>query len=66
MATNLALDDELIVEAQRVGGHKSKKETVTQALHEYIRRHKQRRILSLFGKVEFKPGYDYKKARFRK
>jgi Arc/MetJ family transcription regulator len=63
MATNLALDDRLLEEAQRVGGHRTKKATVTEALQEYIQRRKQAKILELFGTVEFDPRYDYKKQR---
>ena len=65
MATNLALDDKLIEEAVRLGGHRTKRETVTEALQEYVQRRKQLRVLELFGKVEFDPKYDYKKARQR-
>lgn len=65
MATNLALDDKLIDEARRVGGHATKKEAVTAALDEYIRRRKQKEILNHFGSVDFDPRYDYKKARQR-
>ena len=65
MATNLALDDRLIDEARAVGGHKTKKEAVTAALLEYIRRHKQRRILELEGAIAYDPAYDYKAARRR-
>ena len=63
MATNLAIDDRLLEEAQEMGGHRTKKATVTEALHEYIQRRKQARILELFGTVEFDPKYDYKKQR---
>jgi hypothetical protein len=63
MATNLAIDDQLIEEAKRVGGHKTKKEAVTAALDQYIRRQKQLRILDHFGTVDFDPDYDYKKMR---
>jgi Arc/MetJ family transcription regulator len=66
MATNLALDDKLIDEAVRLGGHRTKREAVTEALQEYVQRHKQLRVLELFGKVEFDPEYDYKKARQRR
>lgn len=66
MATNLALDDNLIAEALRLGGHKTKKETVTTALQEYIQRRKQLQILELFGKMEYDPNYDYKSERMRK
>jgi hypothetical protein len=63
MATNLALDDALIEEARRAGKHKTKKEAVTAALDEYVRRRKQVRILEVFGRFEFDPGYDYKAER---
>jgi len=66
MATNLALDDALIEEARQTGGHKTKKEAVTKALEEYIRRRKQLRILESFGTVDFDPAYDYKTERRRK
>jgi len=46
MATNLALDDKLIVEAQRIGKHKTKKEAVNAALSEYVRRRKQLDIVN--------------------
>lgn len=65
MATNLQIDDNLIVEAAQLGGHKTKKATVTTALQEYIRHLKQEKILSLFGKIDLDPGYDYKRQRRR-
>ena len=66
MATNLALDDRLIEEAQKTGGHRTKKEAVTRALEEYIRRHRQQKILAAFGTVDFDKDYDYKAERKRK
>jgi len=65
MATNLAIDDKLLEEALQMGGHRTKKDTVTEALKEYIQRRKQLKILDLFGKIDFDPKYDYKKARRR-
>jgi hypothetical protein len=65
MATNLALDDELIEEARRAGGHKTKKEAVNAALDEYVRHRKQMRILEAFGTVSFDPAYNYKAERRR-
>ena len=66
MATNLALDDRLIEEARRVGRHKTKREAVSAALAEYVKRRKQLRILDVFGTVDFDPKYDYKAERNRK
>lgn len=63
MATNLALDDRLIEEARRIGRHKTKKDAVTSALTEYVRRRKRLRILDQFGTVEYDPEYDYKAER---
>ncbi len=71
MATNLALDDRLIEEARRAGSHKSKKEAVTAALEEYVRKRQQMRILEAFGTFaadssSVDPAYDYKSERRRK
>lgn len=66
VATNLALDDQLLEEALAVGGRRTKKETVTEALTEYIQRRKQVRIQGLFGTIETDPAYDYKKQRRRR
>ena len=63
MPTNLAIDDRLLAEAQKIGGHRTKKATVTEALEEYIQRRKQAKILKLFGTIQFDPKYDYKKQR---
>lgn len=66
MPTNLALDDRLLDEALQLGGHKTKKATVTEALREYIQRRRQRDILALFGRVAYDANYDYKKQRRRR
>ena len=63
MPTNLAIDDRLIEEAQKLGHHRTKKDTVTAALGEYIQRRKQQGILSLFGTIEYDEAYDYKRER---
>jgi Arc/MetJ family transcription regulator len=62
MTTNVAVDSQLLAEAQRVGGQRTKRATVTEALREYIQR-RQAKIIELFGQVEFDPKYDYKKQR---
>ncbi len=66
MATNLALDDDLLLLAQRIGKVKTKKETVNMALKEFVQRRKQEEIKTLFGTVEYDPAYDYKELRKRK
>jgi Arc/MetJ family transcription regulator len=66
MPTNLNLDDELVSEAVKLSGKKTKREAVDAALQEYVSRRKQRGILQLFGKLEWDPGYDYKKERRRR
>jgi len=63
MATNLGINEELLCEAVRLGKHHTKKETVNEALREYIDRHKRVESLELFGAVDFDPRYDYKKER---
>jgi Arc/MetJ family transcription regulator len=65
MPTNLAIDDKLLEEALHLGGHRTKKATVSEALEEYIQRRKQRSILDLFGKIDYDPEYDYKEQRKR-
>jgi hypothetical protein len=58
--------DDLIEQARLAGKHKTKKEAVTAALKEYVRRRNQLRILEAFGCFEFDPGYDYKVERRRR
>jgi len=63
--SNLAIDDELLNQALRVGGRRTKRETVNEALAEYIQRRKRRRFARLFGTIDFRSDWDYKKARNR-
>ncbi len=63
MATNLALDNSLLDAALKVGGFKSKKDTVNAALKEFIERRKQQEIKELFGNLPADDDYDYKKGR---
>jgi Arc/MetJ family transcription regulator len=66
MPTNLAIDDRLIEQAQKLGRHKTKKDTVNAALDEYIRRRKQAALVSLFGTIEYDSSHDYKRERAKK
>ena len=65
MATNIDIDETLLDEALRVGGHRTKKATVNEALAEYVLHRKQAGVLRLFGAIEMDPTYDYKRQRRR-
>jgi len=65
MATNLSLDPELLEEALRLSGEKTKKAAVTRALREFVARRKQKDLLELFGKLTWDPTFDYKAERGR-
>lgn len=65
MATNLAINDELLNSALEIGGYRSKKDTVNAALAEFIQRRKAEDVIGLFGTVEIDETYDYKKQRAR-
>jgi hypothetical protein len=66
MATNLAIDPDLLDRALEVGGERTKKATVTKALEEFIVRRKQRQVLELMGKLEWDKSFDHKAERSRK
>jgi len=65
MATNLAIDPELIERALEISGERTKKAAVTKALQEYIARREQKRMAELFGSLEWDSDYDYKSERSR-
>ena len=65
MPTNLGIDEKLLEQALRAGGHRTKRETVNEALREYVQRRNRRGFVRLFGTVDFRPDWDYKKARRR-
>ncbi len=63
MPTNLAIDEQLLEKAVRIGGQRTKRATVNEALKEYIERRQRLRILKAIGTFDFDPTYDYKRAR---
>ncbi len=65
MATNLALDDKLLAEVKRLGGHTTKRAAVNEALQEYVTRRKQKKVLEIFGTLDWDSTYNYKTARKR-
>ncbi|MDL2229484.1 type II toxin-antitoxin system VapB family antitoxin [Treponema sp. OttesenSCG-928-L16] len=66
MATNLAIDDKLLNTALTIGGLKTKKETVTVALDEFIKRRKRQEAIALKGKVDFDEDWSPRKIRGKK
>jgi len=65
MATNLSIDPDLIEQALRLSGEKTKKAAVTKALVEFVARRKQKDLLELFGRLKWDPAFDYKTERSR-
>jgi Arc/MetJ family transcription regulator len=66
MATNLGIDEKLLNEAQKLGGQKTKKATVNDALRKYIQHLRQLKAMEMFGQFDWDPEYDYKAERRRK
>ena len=65
MATNLSIDPDLLEEALRLSGEKTKKAAVTKALQEFVARRRQKDLLDLFGRLSWDPTFDYKAERTR-
>jgi len=65
METTLSINTRLLGDALKVGGLKTKKDTVNLALEEFIQKRKTADILTLFGSIKYDADYDYKKARHR-
>ena len=65
MATNLAIDPDLLDRALQASGERTKKAAVTRALEEFIARREQRRIVDVAGTMDWDDAYDYKADRSR-
>lgn len=65
MRTNIVIDDDLMEEALRLSGVKTKKDAIHKALEEFIAGRKRRNLKEIRGKIVFAAGYDYKKLRRR-
>ena len=63
MATNLAIDEELLEAALKIGRLPSKRVTVNEALREFIARRKRKEALDVVGTIEFVEGFDAKALR---
>jgi len=66
MATNRAVDPNLLEKALEVIGERTKKAAVTKALQEFIARRQQRRVLDLMGEPDRDASYTFKAERSRK
>jgi hypothetical protein len=60
MITNIDIDDELVSEAMKVSGARTKREVVDRALREMVARAKRPRFRDFFGIGDIDPTYDPK------
>lgn len=65
MATNLDIDPKLLERALEVSGERTKTAVVRRALEEYVARRQQKRLLELFGALEWNSEFDHKAERSR-
>ena len=66
MATNVEIDPNLIQRALLLGGRRTKREVIEEALQEYVARREQQQIVSLFGTIDYDRDFDYKHQRERR
>ncbi len=66
MNLNQFKQNDLVNEALKIGGFKTKKETIDMTLREFIQRRKQQEIINLFNTIEYDEDFDYKAQRQRK
>lgn len=63
MASNLQIDQSLLEQAKSLAGLPTKRETVNEALKEFIQSRLRRQLLQLRGQIEYFEDYDYKALR---
>ena len=66
MATNLQIDQALLEQAKSLSGLSTKRETVNEALKEFIQSRMRKQLLDLRGQIDYFEDYDYKTLRRRK
>lgn len=66
MATNLAIDPDLLDRAFEVSGERTKAAAVTRALEEFVARREQTRLLDLIGTLEWDESFTWPNARATK
>jgi len=63
MTHSLNLDEALIREALEIDDHQNLEAVIEDALREYIQRRQRRKILDLFGTIDYDDTYNYKTQR---
>lgn len=63
MRTNIVIDDQLVADAMKLSGVKTKREVVELALRRLVTSAKQKDILDLVGKDMIAPDYDVRVVR---
>ncbi len=63
MRTNIVLDEDLVNEALRLSGAKTRKELVDEALREFVENRRRLNLRDLAGKVRFAAKYNHTKLR---
>jgi hypothetical protein len=61
--TNRAIDDKLLATPSRVRGRRIKRKTIDLASADHVQRRERLRFVRLFGTVDFRTDWDYKKRR---
>ncbi len=61
--TNIVIEDELVEEAFRYAGVRTKRQLVDLALREFVENHRRKDVRELRGKGLIRPDYDYKRLR---
>jgi len=65
MRTNIVIDDQLVADAMKLSGVKTKREVVELALRRLVTSAKQKDILDLVGQDMIAPDYDVRSVRSR-
>ena len=63
MPIKIALDEQLVASAMLLVEHSSDSEAATEALEHAVQRLKRRKLIELFGTIDYDENYDYKRQR---
>jgi len=65
MRTNIVLDDQLVADAMKLSGARTKREVVELALRRLVNSVRRKNVLELVGKDMIAPEYDVRAVRSR-